>query len=253
MIGAVKRCISCAHGPVSAALLLKEASIATPSQLQTNQSSDVLNLLKDVSTAPSLPGYEPMVDKLLDITCEYFSMDSRMRSVYDTLGIKPSSGLLLYGPSGTGKTAVAHLLGRKASAHYKFLSVSCAELVHKVVGETERKISQIFKSGYLLLIYLLQLYNYSLAIVTARLMAPCFLLLDNLDIILGRSYLNNDDNNTNNSDDIMDKQPYDSLRASSVAFDRLLSTLLVEIDGVGEIYEYNRVTSTVFSNGIIYF
>lgn len=76
-------------------------------------------------------------------------------------------------------------------------------------------------------------------------MAPCFLLLDNLDIILGRS--DSDDNDDNDDDDISDDSPGNnssrsvtggvgrgSRRASSVAFDRMLSTLLVEIDGIGD-------------------
>ena len=74
-------------------------------------------------------------------------------------------------------------------------------------------------------------------------MAPCFLLLDNLDIILGKSNSDESDDDitsvnvptdTSNSDTGRAGVGRGSRRASSVAFDRMLSTLLVEIDGIGD-------------------
>lgn len=120
---------------------------AAPSELQQQSSSSALKLLKDVSQAPELPGYESIVKNLLQSTVDFYDRTNNTRFVYEKLGIRPSSGILIQGASGTGKTALAHLLGKEASAHFKFLSVSCAELVHKVVGETERKLSDIFSAG----------------------------------------------------------------------------------------------------------
>ena len=48
---------------------------------------------------------------------------------------------------------------------FKFMKVSCADLVDKMVGESERRISKLFES--------------------ARAVAPSILLFDNIDIILG--------------------------------------------------------------------
>ena len=127
--------------------LQQEAVCAAPSELQQHKASSAIKLLKDVSQAPELPGYESIVKSLLQNTVDFYDHGNSTRLVYEKLGIRPSSGILIQGASGTGKTALAHLLGKKASAHFKFLSVSCAELVHKVVGETERKLSEIFSAG----------------------------------------------------------------------------------------------------------
>jgi SpoVK/Ycf46/Vps4 family AAA+-type ATPase len=76
-------------------------------------------------------------------------------------------------------------------------------------------------------------------------MAPCFLLLDNIDIILGGV---DDRKNSDYLDDTREdscspeigsfasgkKRSKFSNRTSSVVFDRLLSALLVEIDGIGK-------------------
>ena len=57
----------------------------------------------------------------------------------------------------------------------------CAELVHKVVGETELRVSRVFAA--------------------ARKLAPCFILLDNLDTVLGHAESHDEDNN-NDVDDV---------------------------------------------------
>ena len=101
----------------------------------------------------------------------------------------------------------------------------------KVVGEAERKLASLFEA--------------------ARAIAPCFLLLDNIDIILGGVDSENhleelvdkrDDLSSSGPDAKADRRPSGkqrpirSNRTSSVVFDRLLSTLLVEIDGIGKSY-----------------
>jgi replication-associated recombination protein RarA len=41
-------------------------------------------------------------------------------------------GILIHGPSGCGKTSLARWLAQEGKGHFKFLSVACADLVHKV-------------------------------------------------------------------------------------------------------------------------
>lgn len=41
-------------------------------------------------------------------------------------------GVLLYGPTGCGKTAIATRIAYETKNEFKFLSISCAELIHKV-------------------------------------------------------------------------------------------------------------------------
>lgn len=118
---------------------------SAPSRFSHN--SGTINLLKDVSSAQKLPGYDAMLQNLLRQTLDFYAHGRSKQSTYKKLGLRPSSGILIQGASGTGKTALAYLLGKESSAHFKFLAISCAELVHKVIGETERKLTEIFTAG----------------------------------------------------------------------------------------------------------
>eukprot|EP01035_Chromulina_nebulosa_P019896 gene19896-25851_t len=96
----------------------------------------------------------------------------------------------MYGSSGCGKTTLALKLGYSMRDSHKFISISCADLVHKVVGESEKMISSIFTS--------------------ARKIAPCFLLLDNIDSIISTDTSMNSPGN------------YRSSRTTHKAIDRIL-------------------------------
>ena len=71
--------------------------------------------------------------------------------------LRPSKGVLLYGPPGCGKTMIAKAVasslaekvskerGEKVTAY--FLNVKGPELLNKYVGETERKIREVFQKA----------------------------------------------------------------------------------------------------------
>ena len=62
-------------------------------------------------------------------------------------GGRSTSGVLVCGPPGCGKSSLARRIAFECSSTHKFIEVSCAELVHKVVGESERKLVEIFRIG----------------------------------------------------------------------------------------------------------
>ena len=58
------------------------------------------------------------------------------------LGVAPPSGILLFGPPGTGKTTIARVLASETDA--SFLAVNAAEIFSKWLGESERQVKELF-------------------------------------------------------------------------------------------------------------
>ncbi len=73
-------------------------------------------------------------------------------------------GLLLYGPPGTGKTYLARAIAGELDA--KFLSITIADILDGVMGESEKNVHRIFNR--------------------ARDLAPCVLFIDELDSLGGK-------------------------------------------------------------------
>jgi len=81
--------------------------------------------------------------------------------LYKRLGYQMPKGILLYGPSGTGKTLLAKAVATESEAN--FISVRGPELLSKWVGESERGIREVFRR--------------------ARQAAPCIIFFDEIDAI----------------------------------------------------------------------
>ncbi len=62
---------------------------------------------------------------------------------FERLGIRPPTGILLYGPPGCGKTMIAKAVATEAGAN--FISVKGPEVLTMWVGESERKLREIFR------------------------------------------------------------------------------------------------------------
>jgi transitional endoplasmic reticulum ATPase len=78
---------------------------------------------------------------------------------YADLGLEPPRGILITGPSGTGKTLLVKALARESGLN--FIAVKGPELLSKFVGESEERIREIFRK--------------------ARLASPCILFFDEID------------------------------------------------------------------------
>jgi transitional endoplasmic reticulum ATPase len=85
----------------------------------------------------------------------------RYPSLYKELKHTLTKGVLLHGPSGTGKTLLAKAVATESEAN--FISVKGPELLSKWVGESERGIREIFRR--------------------ARQAAPCVVFFDEVDSI----------------------------------------------------------------------
>jgi transitional endoplasmic reticulum ATPase len=62
---------------------------------------------------------------------------------FKNVGIRPPSGVLLYGPPGSGKTMLAKAVANEAGAN--FISIAGPELLSKFVGESEKHVRDVFR------------------------------------------------------------------------------------------------------------
>jgi len=121
----------------------------------------------------------------------------RYPNLYKELGHLIPKGILLHGPSGTGKTMLAKAVATESEAN--FISVKGPELISKWVGESEKGIREIFRK--------------------ARQASPCIIFFDEVDSIAphrgGRSM---------GEDGV----------GGATGMERMLSQLLTEMDGIQE-------------------
>ncbi|RLJ10306.1 MAG: AAA family ATPase [Candidatus Aenigmatarchaeota archaeon] len=81
--------------------------------------------------------------------------------MFETAGIRSPKGILLYGPPGCGKTLLAKAVATETDAN--FIAIKGPELLSKWVGESEKKVREIFSK--------------------ARQVAPCVIFFDEIDSI----------------------------------------------------------------------
>jgi transitional endoplasmic reticulum ATPase len=64
---------------------------------------------------------------------------------FESIGIRPPRGVLLFGPPGTGKTLLAKAVATESGVN--FISVKGPELLSKWVGESERAVREVFRKA----------------------------------------------------------------------------------------------------------
>jgi transitional endoplasmic reticulum ATPase len=81
--------------------------------------------------------------------------------IYENIGLEPPRGILLVGPAGTGKTAMARALS--GEKQLPLIAIDGPQLYSKWLGESERALREVFKK--------------------ARRAAPCILFFDTIDAL----------------------------------------------------------------------
>jgi transitional endoplasmic reticulum ATPase len=115
---------------------------------------------KSPSTFASLGGLDD-VKRTLAAVVEHAHVRS---DLYEQVGLAPPRGILLVGPSGTGKTAMARALS--GEKQIPLIAIDGPQLYSKWLGESEKALREVFKK--------------------ARRAAPCLLFFDTIDAIAPR-------------------------------------------------------------------
>jgi transitional endoplasmic reticulum ATPase len=115
---------------------------------------------RSTSTFASLGGLNEQ-KRLLDAVIEHSQMHDE---IYDQVGLPPPRGILLAGPTGTGKTAMARALSGEKQV--PLIAIDGPQLYSKWLGESERALREVFKK--------------------ARRAAPCILFFDTIDALAPR-------------------------------------------------------------------
>lgn len=93
---------------------------------------------------------------------------------FKRLGIRPPTGILLYGPPGCGKTLLAKAVANESGAN--FISVKGPELLSMWVGESERHVRDVFRR--------------------AKQVAPAIIFFDEIDALVPRRGYGTDNQTT---------------------------------------------------------
>jgi transitional endoplasmic reticulum ATPase len=115
---------------------------------------------KSTTTFVSLAGLD-RAKQLLHAVIEHSHVHDEL---YEKVGLNPPRGILLAGPSGTGKTAMARALSGEKGI--PLIAIDGPQLYSKWLGESERALREVFKK--------------------ARRAAPCILFFDTIDAIAPR-------------------------------------------------------------------
>jgi transitional endoplasmic reticulum ATPase len=112
---------------------------------------------KSETTFASLGGLDE-VKRMLDGVVEHSHMHAE---IYEKFGLAPPRGILLVGPAGTGKTAMARALS--GEKQLPLIAIDGPQLYSKWLGDSERALREVFKK--------------------ARRAAPCILFFDTIDAL----------------------------------------------------------------------
>lgn len=91
------------------------------------------------------PKYDQAVGGLgerMERILELVELPLQRPEVFERLGIRPPTGVLLHGPPGCGKTLIARTLAKIAGV--RFFSISGPEIINKYYGESEARLRKLF-------------------------------------------------------------------------------------------------------------
>ena len=91
------------------------------------------------SSLDDVGGYENLKQELL----EAIAFPLKHKDFSKAYGLKPSSGILLFGPPGTGKTLIISALAKELNIPFYY--VKCSDILSSWYGESEKNIAELFE------------------------------------------------------------------------------------------------------------
>lgn len=140
---------------VNASSRIEKEGLRPGSRVALNQRTMAIVETLPKAKDPFVRGME--IEEIPDVTYEDIGgLDDQIREIKETvelpltqpelfekIGITPPKGVLLYGPSGTGKTLLARAVAHET--HATFIKITSSELVQKFIGEGARLVREIFQ------------------------------------------------------------------------------------------------------------
>ena len=123
-------------------VLAEQKSLVIVDKVKGVSSHDVQNFIileKPKLTWENIGGLEIQISELKEV----IELPLTNPKLFEKIGIEPPKGVLLYGPSGTGKTILAKAVA--ASTNSTFIEIVGSELVQKFIGEGAKLVKEIFK------------------------------------------------------------------------------------------------------------
>lgn len=179
-------------------------SLATPSLLATAKRNLISNDEVVTSGVGTLYGLEKQVRQFRECVASVFAArentDSPVWTTFDALqSVGTFKGLVLHGPTGCGKSSIAGLAAEVVTQNtVNILHIETTSIISSVVGEAERSLSGLF--------------------AIARAIAPTIVIMENIDMFAPNRYASEGNHHGGGP--------------AAETFNRILSTLLTEIDGV---------------------
>ncbi|TPX31132.1 hypothetical protein SmJEL517_g05473 [Synchytrium microbalum] len=104
------------------------------------------------------------LDDQIRVLCEFLDLSLRQPQRYTQFGLRPPRGILLYGPSGTGKTVLAKAVAQSSGMYVT--TINGSDIASSYYGETEAKLREVFED--------------------ASASSPAIILLDDVDALCPR-------------------------------------------------------------------
>lgn len=169
-------------------IVSSHAPVASTKELPFASRSTLASRLEKANDWGNHVGYEDVKQKLM----RFAEWPILHKETFRRLGVSAPRGILLYGPHGCGKTMLVNAF-IKRTQHANWISVHGPDIFSKYLGESEKRIGDLFTH--------------------ARKLRPCILIIDDIDAIGAVRSGEHDD-------------------GSSGVERRVVASLLAEMDGV---------------------